>query len=48
MRREHDLVILAVQRLGRDLGDEPIEVAEGDALLLHGRLVRAGRAQPGP
>ena len=37
MRREHDLVILAVQRLGRDLGDEPIEVAEGDALLLHGR-----------
>ncbi len=37
MRREHDLVILAVQRLGRDLGDEPVEVAEGDALLLHGR-----------
>ena len=37
MRREHDLVILAVQRLGRDLGDEPIQVAEGDALLLHGR-----------
>ena len=37
MRREHDLVILAVQRLGRDLGDEPVQVAEGDALLLHGR-----------
>jgi di/tricarboxylate transporter len=37
MRREHDLVILAVQRLGRDLGDDPVEVAEGDALLLHGR-----------
>ncbi len=36
MRREHDLVILAVQRLGRDLGAEPVELAEGDALLVHG------------
>ena len=38
MRREHDLVILAVQRLGRDVGQRPTDqVAEGDALLLYGR-----------
>ena len=37
MKRQHDLVILAVQRLGKDLGDGPIELAEGDAILLHGR-----------
>ncbi len=37
MRRRNDLVILAVQRLGRDRGDGPMELAEGDALLVHGR-----------
>ena len=37
MRRDHDLIILAVQRLGRDLGEEPVALAEGDALLVHGR-----------
>jgi di/tricarboxylate transporter len=37
MRRQYDLVILAVQRLGRDLGEGPMELAEGDAILLHGR-----------
>ena len=36
-RREHELVILAVQRRGKDLGDGPVELAEGDAMLLHGR-----------
>lgn len=37
MRREHGLVILAVHRLGRSLGEGPVELAEGDALLVHGR-----------
>lgn len=37
MLRQHDLVILAVHRLGRDLGSEPVELAEGDAILLQGR-----------
>ena len=37
MRRQNDLVILAVQRLGRDRGDGPMELAEGDAILVHGR-----------
>ncbi len=37
MRRENDLIILAVQRLGRDVGEESTQLAEGDALLLHGR-----------
>jgi di/tricarboxylate transporter len=37
MRRENALVVLAVQRLGKDLGDGPFELAEGDAILLHGR-----------
>jgi di/tricarboxylate transporter len=37
MKRQHDLIILAVQRLGKDLGDGPMELAEGDAILLHGR-----------
>ncbi len=37
MSREHGLIILAVQRLGRDLGEEPTALAEGDALLVHGR-----------
>jgi len=37
MRRQYDLVILAVQRLGKDLGEGPMELAEGDAILLHGR-----------
>jgi len=37
MERENALIILAVQRLGTDRGDGPIELAEGDAILLHGR-----------
>ena len=37
MKRQHDLVILAIQRLGKDLGDGPVELAEGDAILLNGR-----------
>ncbi|WP_416952206.1 SLC13 family permease [Nocardioides sp. T5] len=37
MKRENALIILAVQRLGTDRGDGPIELAEGDAILLHGR-----------
>lgn len=37
MQRQHELVILAVQRLGKDLGPKPVELVEGDALLLHGR-----------
>lgn len=36
MRRASDLVILAVQRQGRDLGDEPAELEAGDALLVYG------------
>ncbi len=36
-KREHELVVLAVQRLGKDLGDGPFALAEGDAILLHGR-----------
>ncbi len=36
MRRAHDLVILAVQRMGEDRGQRSTVVAEGDALLLHG------------
>jgi di/tricarboxylate transporter len=37
MQRQYELVILAVQRLGKDLGEGPFQVAEGDAILLHGR-----------
>lgn len=37
MRRENALIILATQRLGKDLGAGPVELAEGDAILLHGR-----------
>jgi di/tricarboxylate transporter len=37
MKRENALIILAVQRLGTDRGDGPIELAEGDAILVHGR-----------
>jgi di/tricarboxylate transporter len=37
MKRQNDLVILAVQRLGRDRGAGPVELAEGDAILVHGR-----------
>jgi di/tricarboxylate transporter len=36
MKRAYDLVILAVQRKGRDRGQRSTVVAEGDALLLHG------------
>jgi di/tricarboxylate transporter len=36
MRRASDLVILAVQRQGRDRRDEPTELAAGDALLVYG------------
>lgn len=37
MKRQNDLVILAVQRLGRDLGERPVELSQGDAILVHGR-----------
>ncbi|HSS68830.1 MAG TPA: SLC13 family permease [Nocardioidaceae bacterium] len=37
MKRQNDLIILAVQRLGKDLGGGTTELAEGDAILLHGR-----------
>ncbi|SFC57350.1 Di-and tricarboxylate transporter [Nocardioides terrae] len=37
MLRQHDLVILAVQRVGKDLGQGPVELAAGDAILLNGR-----------
>lgn len=37
MQRENALVVLATQRLGKDMGDGPVELAEGDAILLHGR-----------
>jgi di/tricarboxylate transporter len=36
MRRASDLVILAVQRQGHDVGDEMTELAPGDALLVYG------------
>jgi di/tricarboxylate transporter len=36
MRRASDLVILAVQRQGHDVGDETTELAPGDALLVYG------------
>jgi di/tricarboxylate transporter len=36
MQRQHGLIILACQRLGRDQGDGAIELAEGDALVVHG------------
>lgn len=36
MHRVHDLVIIAVQRMGKDRGAQPTELAEGDALLVHG------------
>ncbi len=36
MVRAEDLVIVAVQRYGRDLGDRPVEVAAGDAMLVWG------------
>jgi di/tricarboxylate transporter len=36
MKRAYDLVVLAVQRMGRDRGQRSTVVAEGDALLLHG------------
>jgi di/tricarboxylate transporter len=36
MRRGTDLVILAVQRRGRDCGPRSVELTEGDTLLLHG------------
>lgn len=36
MERAYDLVVLAVQRMGRDRGPDKTVVAEGDAILLHG------------
>ncbi|MFI6829502.1 SLC13 family permease [Kribbella sp. NPDC050241] len=36
MHRAHDLVIIAVQRMAKDRGNQPTELAEGDALLVHG------------
>lgn len=36
MHRGHDLVIIAVQRMGKDRGKRHTQLAEGDALLVHG------------
>ncbi|WP_410790852.1 SLC13 family permease [Kribbella sp. C-35] len=36
MHRGPDLVIVAVQRMGKDRGKRPTQLAEGDALLVHG------------
>ncbi|WP_371402852.1 SLC13 family permease [Kribbella sp. NBC_00662] len=36
MHRGHDLVIIAVQRMGKDRGRRHTQLAEGDALLVHG------------
>ncbi|TDU83334.1 citrate transporter [Kribbella voronezhensis] len=36
MHRGRDIVIIAVQRMGRDRGKKPTQLAEGDALLVHG------------
>ncbi|MET9272007.1 SLC13 family permease [Kribbella sp. NPDC003557] len=36
MHRGPDLVIVAVQRMGKDRGKRPTRLAEGDALLVHG------------
>jgi di/tricarboxylate transporter len=36
MHRGPDLVIVAVQRMGKDRGNKPTQLAEGDALLVHG------------
>ena len=36
MLRSSELVILAVQRLGRDRGPRPTSLSEGDTLLVHG------------
>jgi di/tricarboxylate transporter len=35
-RRASDLVVLAIRRLGKERGPKPTELAEGDAILLHG------------
>jgi di/tricarboxylate transporter len=36
MHRGRDLVIIAVQRMGKDRGDRKTQLAEGDAILVHG------------
>ncbi len=36
MRRSGDLVIIAVQRMGKDRGNRQTQLAEGDAILVHG------------
>ena len=36
MHRGHDLVIIAVQRMGKDRGKRHTQLAEGDAILVHG------------
>lgn len=36
MHRAHDIVIMAVQRMGKDRGNQPTTLAEGDAILVHG------------
>ncbi|TDO55220.1 citrate transporter [Kribbella sp. VKM Ac-2571] len=36
MHRGPDLVIVAVQRMGKDRGNKPTQLAPGDALLVHG------------
>ncbi|MEU8224155.1 SLC13 family permease [Kribbella sp. NPDC048915] len=36
MLRSRDLLIVAVQRMGKDRGNQPTQLAEGDAILVHG------------
>ncbi|TWD84022.1 citrate transporter [Kribbella amoyensis] len=36
MRRDNDVLIVAVQRMGKDRGSRPTALAEGDALVVHG------------
>ncbi|MEV6284013.1 SLC13 family permease [Kribbella sp. NPDC051770] len=36
MHRAHDLVVIAVQRMGKDRGRRSTQLAEGDALLVYG------------
>jgi di/tricarboxylate transporter len=36
MVRAQDLVILAIQRYGSDLGDQPVRLAAGDSMLVYG------------
>ena len=49
MIRPGQLVLLAIRRLGKDSGLQPVTIAEGDALLYYGkwRAVETSGRQPG-